>query len=839
MENTVPAAVPGKDGFALALVDLLASPYDELVEVDTNRGTMRTLRHAEQFYAPIFDTEMKDMLRFSAENMIHPEDQERYIEFNNPLNMAQRMRSAETPGILRARFRYKLIDGGWTWVEQVDVGCAEQGLPEGVFYAFLYDLEHPRTEQGAKRRDALSRNALTGLLWEEVFFQRAKPLVQEHVDDWCLIAFDLEHFKLFNEWYGRRQGDMLLAQIGAKLSKLEEQNGALACYVGQDDFCLLAPYRMDEIEQLFDDVHELVRKHGTSVGFMPAFGVAPLANNRECGIEELYDRASLAARRAKENYHSRIRVFDPSMYEQTEKDYQILSEFQDALSNHELFFMLQPQCRISTGRVVGAESLVRWRKANGEMVSPGVFVPVLEEYGFVTEMDKYVWEEVCAWQRTWIDSGRTPLPISVNVSQTDISAIDVPEFFESLIQKYDLSPDVIKIEITESAYVDNSKVADTVQRLREKGFLVLMDDFGSGYSSLNMLRNLNVDIIKLDAQFLRMSGDDRRKGLQIMEAIVSMARTMSVPVIVEGVETKEESDFLSGLGCRYVQGYFFYRPMKVNDFADLISDPQQIDTRGFRFKAKEQFHTREFLDQNVFNDTVLNNILGPVAFYVWHGESVDIVRLNQQYYNEISGADFRKRMKNIQNVLLPEDVPVLYDMLSRAMADPINGAGGVLRFDRSDGAVAQFRMHFYFVEQDESGRRFYGSVHDLTEFITLNDHMRLLSRVSVDSTVFVRRRKEKWDYHVVIHGLAEETGLDREQLEQALNDGSFLRSVPPDDRAKLEKLREEGGKSGESLTRVIRFLPPGKEALRLRLQYSFVHDAKSGVVYIITIRKDS
>ena len=214
------------------------------------------------------------------------------------------------------------------------------------------------------------------------------------------------------------------------------------------------------------------------------------------------------------------------------------------------------------------------------MVSPGIFVPVLEQYGFVTDLDQFVWEEVCAWQRRWIDAGHTPLPVSVNVSQIDIFTIDVPAYFNLLIWKYKLPVDVIKIEITESAYVGDGAVVDTVKRLREKGFIVLMDDFGSGYSSLNMLRSLNVDIIKLDAQFLRMNSDDQ-KGIHILESIVGMAKSMETPIIVEGVETKEETEFIKELGCHYVQGYFFYRPMPVTDFETLIGDENNIDISGF------------------------------------------------------------------------------------------------------------------------------------------------------------------------------------------------------------------------------------------------------------------
>ncbi len=423
-----------------------------------------------------------------------------------------------------------------------------------------------------------ARNEMTGLRMDSALHIRGKEILRAHPEGWCLIALDLEHFRLFNEWYGRDAGDQLLAQIGERLVSVESATDGLCCYLGQDDFALIVPYDEESMERLFQDVHEFVMEHGSSVGFMPAIGYC-MADS-ESSVEELFDRALQASQHAKENYHQRIRAFEESMFQKTERDYKILSDFQMALQDHELFIMLQPQCEITGGKVVGAESLVRWKKADGTMVSPGVFVPVLEQYGFVTDLDQFVWEEVCVWQKQWIDSGHTPLPISVNVSQIDIFTIDVPSYFSLLLWKYQLPVDVIKVEITESAYVGDDKVADTVKRLREMGLLVLMDDFGSGYSSLNMLRSLNVDIIKLDAKFLRMSSDDR-KGVQILESIVGMAKSMEAPIIVEGVETEEETAFIKKLGCRYVQGYHFYRPLPVSDFESLIGNEENIDTSGF------------------------------------------------------------------------------------------------------------------------------------------------------------------------------------------------------------------------------------------------------------------
>ena len=835
MDEKKIGAITEKDQPISVMMQLMLSPYDALTEIDLVHNRIRSLHSvADKYFAPVPDGEVKDIIRYNAEYMIHPDDREVFIEANDMSTLAERVEHSQTPGMVRNRYRYKLIDGGWRWVERIVVGGERHGLPNGVFYSFIFDLEEM---EAAETERTSNRNALTGLLVEEPFFRQSAALIKEHPEGWCLLAVDLEHFKLFNDWYGRKQGDLLLAIIGAKMAQLENETGGLACYMGQDDFCVLMPYDMERIDRLYSDIHELIMDYGTSVGFLPAFGIAPVISTDP--IYEIYDHAALTTRKAKESYHTRICAFDPDMYRQTEREYRILSDFHRALKDHELYIQLQPQCHITTGRIVGAESLVRWRKASGEMVSPAIFVPVLEKYGFVTDLDKYVWEEVCIWQKRWFEGGHTPLPVSVNVSQIDIYTIDVPDHFAALLERYRLPVDVVKIEITESAYVDDNKVVDTVQRLREKGFLVLMDDFGSGYSSLNMLRSLNVDIIKLDAQFLRMNDADR-KGIHILESIVNMVKTMGLPIIVEGVETREQANFLAGLGCRYVQGYFFYRPMAVEDFEKLIMIPQNTDSMGFQARANEELHFREFLDENIYSDSMLNNILGPVAFFSWHGEDVDIVRFNQKFWDEVRVPDLNMHLDSIQRYVVKEDLPALFNIMERAVNDRLNGAHGVLRFELPDGTVSQVRFHFYFLEEDESGKKFYGSVHDLTQFITLNDHMRLLSQVSTDSIVFVRRRANEWSYRVVVHGLGEVMGLSWEEFQQELNDGSFYQRISTEERERLRRF-SMGAKDcvgTEAYSEPFHMVDGEENTIELRLKADYVHDKTSGVEYILTLREN-
>ena len=449
----------------------------------------------------------------------------------------------------------------------------------------------------------LERNEMTGLLKKRSFISEAERLLQTQDDkNWCLVSIDIENFKLFNEWYGHNEGDLLMVQIGAALLQAGERTGGTAGYFGQDDFCLLAPFDMELIGTLYDDIASLVSSRGGNVGFLPAFGV--------CKVEkgyptlDLLDRSFLAAQVAKSGYRNRVRIFEKSMYLRTDEEHHVITKFFQALSQHEVVFYLQPQCRASSGKIVGAEALARWIKPDGTVIPPDEFIPILEKRGLISDLDMYIWEEVCRWQRGWIDSGHTPLPVSINVSVADILHTDLPKYFENLTDRYSLERKLIKIEITESSYISNTTlVRDTVHSLREKGFTVLMDDFGSGYSTLNMLKNLNIDIIKLDAQFLRMDESNEEKSIRILESVTNITKTIGVPIIAEGVETEKQKDFLLDLGCRYIQGYYFYKPMPAADYERLITNPELIDTSGIRFKSNQQFRLRELLDNNIYSDT--------------------------------------------------------------------------------------------------------------------------------------------------------------------------------------------------------------------------------------------
>ena len=625
----------GRPGSIVEFLDSLS--FDELVEVDLFNNRVHNLSHVEgKYFVPVFDGPFKDLHRYSSENMIHPDDRHIHRELMNHDTMSERLATSPIPGVISAEFRYRLQSGGWCWVKQVIVGGSQHGLPDGVIRFYVFDIQNRKQRELGemvigRRSAAAPRDSMTGLRREREFFADARDLVSSKASrGWCLITLDIDQFKLFNEWNGREAGDFVLAKIGGYFVRRELDDGWLAGYLGQDDFCVFMPYAEEKIQNLYDDISGIIAAYETSMSFTPVFGVS-MVDETSTPLD-LLDRAKLASTVAKADFKHRISYFEPEMLRQTDAEYRLLTDFQKAIANGEIFFAVQPQCRLSTGQIVGCEALARWRRANGGVVQPTEFVPVLEKFGFITDLDRYIWEGVCSRIRRWIDEGYAPVPVSVNVSRQDIYNMDVAEHFADLIDQYGLPASLIKIEITESAYAeDTGKVDETVGRLRDMGFLVLIDDFGSGYSSLNMLDSIGVDVIKLDMRFLHMNEQDKKKSIRILESTISMAKSLGLAVVTEGVETADQADFLRSIGCRYVQGYYFYRPMTLDDFERLIIDESNIDRKGFQVKSNDEFHLREFLDHNVYSDSMLNSLLGAVGVYSWRDDNVDIVRFNEQF----------------------------------------------------------------------------------------------------------------------------------------------------------------------------------------------------------------
>ncbi|MCR5294057.1 MAG: EAL domain-containing protein [Lachnospiraceae bacterium] len=816
---------------------LYKASFDELVEIRLNEDRVRSIYHVEgKYFVPLQTGTYRDLYHYCTEHMIHPEDRKAYTDLMDTDTLLKRLAASERPGILSGRFRYRLESGGWRWVEQVVVGGKEHGLEDGVVRFFVFDIQNAKyrelgintlLENGQDDRDPR-----TGLLREKAFYSAVQRLLEKGVSNYCFITLDIEHFKLFNDWFGRDAGNLLLAEIGAFLRR---EKDILAGYLSQDDFCAVMPYDMDRIEAIYQHVHGLEVQKGCAYGFLPAIGVCKVEEN--LSVLDLLDRAEVAQVHAKKIMHERIRLFESSMLERADQEYRLLMDFQTGIRNGEFFFELQPQCRISTHQIVGAESLVRWRRGE-KIISPTVFVPVLEKYGVIAELDQYIWEEVCRWIRKWLDAGHAVIPISVNVSRVDIVTTDVPAIFESLTETYRLPHSAIKVEITESAVDNTAKVRETIIKLRSMGFMVLMDDFGSGYSSLNMLRKLSVDVLKLDAQFLRIDDkSEEERGIRIVESVVNMAKTMAIPIIVEGVETAAQTRFLHGLGCRYIQGFHFYRPMSAADFEKLALIKGNVDYQGIIFKRNQQFGVREFLNQNLYSDTMLNNVLGGVGIYLRHGDSgehIDIIRYNEQFYDLVDEPEFFERLMKIERFIHPESREAFYGIFNGAEADRMNGSSGMVWVERENGEFGHYLMNVYYLETTDDGKKFYGSLKDMTQHTRLQNQMKLLCRFTSDSIVFRRRNKDGIRYEVIAHGLEKILGLSREDFERELGSGAFAERIAEQEEAR--RIFSDPEEDGMGMKRSVHIRTGGKEARQVDIELNAAKDAFSDVDQILVFR---
>lgn len=833
-------------GSRLSIREYLDNSYCDLIgEIDLNNDTFNVLFSVQnKYFVPVVDGTYRFLINFSSKEAVHPDDREKYLELMDPDKIMNRLHNAPHKNFDFIHIRFRGIHGEWKWVEHVCITGKENGLAPGHILFYIFDIDNVINREmnevsEEKYFDNVGIDQLTTLYTDDHFFNKCNGiLTTKNKNDYCLVAIDIEHFKLYDEWFGRDKGDFILAKIGTILNKYAETHNGVGGYFGQDDFAILIPYNMDVITSIYNDIRDSVVTYAISVGFMPAVGVALLKDSRD--IKDAFDKATIAAFRAKTNIKERINMYDPQIQIQAEHEYHVLLDCLQAIQNNEITFYLQPQCRISTGKIVGAEALSRWIKPDGTIVSPNDFIPILEKYNFITDLDKYIWDKVCSYIRGLIDEGINPVPISVNVSQVDIFSIDILEFFQGLLKKYDLSPKNIKIEITESAYADTTdKIGNLVKSLREAGFVVLMDDFGSGYSSLNMLNNIHIDVIKLDANFLNMKGINVERGIHILESVVNMAKQISLPIVVEGVETKDQSDFLEKLGCRYVQGFYYYKPMPNEKFKELIKDESNVDKRGFVAKLNEQFRVREFMDSNIYSDSMLNHILGPAALYSWDGgEQVDIVRYNEQFYESVGAPDFQERLINIQTYMPKEDALKLYAALKEAKENKLNGSSTIIRFHRADNTLMTWIIRFYYLGLKEGEGLFYGSANNVTEITDLQQQMSIIAKNISTTIIFMRLYKNEWDYKVVAHGLAEATGMDTQTFEDGINSKSLYQFISQEDGKTLKKLANEAYLRNEGFDLTFVFNNPRGEGIKLYLKADPISgEQANNLRYILTLRQ--
>lgn len=580
----------------------------------------------------------------------------------------------------------------------------------------MTDIAKIRT---GKVKGTMNSNNLSDYYYNHSFMERLRKRLPEILPNtYCIVAIDIEHFRLFNKLYGRSSGDEVIRYIYTCLKQSALEYDGIDAYLGGDNFVAFLP---DDDEVLNNIRQKIIKKFSewnNTSAFFPLFGVYTIKDTSVLP-ELMYDHAMLALSHAEEDYKWHICRYTMEMESCLEEEVYLLAAIEEGLEKGEFTFFAQPQCNIATGQIVGAEALVRWQKPDGEVLLPGGFIPVLEKNKMIDRLDRYVWEKVCQWLKGWIDQGYSPVPISINVSRIDIYAMDVPKYIFSLLEKYQIPEHLIKIEITESAYTENNnRISHAVNTFRNRGLVVMMDDFGCGYSSLNMLKNIPVDVLKLDMRFLQFKEEERQKSANILESIVNMAGLLHLPIVVEGVENESQEKFVQKLGCRYIQGFYYYKPLPIKKFEELLRDKRQIDTQGLVYKQVEPMHIREFIDTNFVSDSMLNNVLGPVVFFEVLGGDIKITRVNEQYFRMLGEQHFEEDIQKEFLKRIPEEERcVFHRMIEKAFENPVLGVDGMIHLLCEGEQKMSVYTKVFYLREREGYRQYYCSLLDISRVI--------------------------------------------------------------------------------------------------------------------------
>lgn len=418
----------------------------------------------------------------------------------------------------------------------------------------------------AKLEYRLNYDSLTKAYNRYGFYKNAQKLIKEHTDtEYCLILSDIKSFKLINEIYGESIADKILIDEVNIIRQKMKGNSVLGRLNGDIIAMVIPKEYLSEKE--FSDMIKLLSDRYSNKNFRLHIylGVYYIKDVNET-IRQMVDKVSLVIMKSKGNMSNYILYYDENSYRNDIFKQQLIGEFETALNENQFCMYLQPQTD-KDGNMLGAEALIRWNHPNMGLIMPGAFIECFEDAGLIYRLDNYIWEEAAKQLKIWKDSGYNYY-ISVNISAKDFYHIDVYQTFKNLVSKYGIDTDKLHIEITETALSEDKQAAHkTIERLHDEGFIIEIDDFGSGYSSFNFLKDVCADVIKIDRVFLKKSSHEER-GEQILRSIISLSHDIGMDVITEGVENVDQLSMLAKMNCDWFQGYYFSKPIAVGDFEE-------------------------------------------------------------------------------------------------------------------------------------------------------------------------------------------------------------------------------------------------------------------------------
>ena len=416
-----------------------------------------------------------------------------------------------------------------------------------------------------------THDELTGLYNIKRFYEKVNEITNKYPDDkFVIMIFNISRFKVVNDMFGRKMGDAILKQISENcLAQCSDKR--VYARVESDNFITLCPKSELVIKDLEKKRNIKVTYNNITCTVHIRYGIYEVDYDSKVDVGTMCDRARMALDSIKNNGNCVAAVYNDNLRNKILKEHMYKEELTSAIENEDFKVYLQPQVRCEDEAVKGAEALVRWEHRKLGLIPPGDFIEFFEQNGLITELDMYVWEKVCQILKQWKEEDRDDY-IAVNISMKDFYIIDLYKVFTNLIEKYGIDKNKLRLEITESAFtLDLEKNVNVIKQLQMFGFIVEMDDFGSGYSSLNALKDIPVNIIKMDMRFVSQTQDPARADT-IIRMILAMAKELNMEVVAEGVETVEQAEKLKQYGCSYIQGYLYAKPMPAEEYPEFVKN---------------------------------------------------------------------------------------------------------------------------------------------------------------------------------------------------------------------------------------------------------------------------
>lgn len=678
----------------IALNKILGSTYD-IIEAKDGREALDILdKMKDQIAAIILDLIMPVFSGFDFMEVYH------HSKYYNSIPVIIATSEATT------EIEYTCLKlGAWDFVYK-------PYEPRVIMFRVKNLINHSQLQISKELKYRAEFDVLTDIYNKSKMFQETEEMLRRYPKEhFVFIRMDIERFQLINSFFGMAEGDNTLKFIASLMKDYVYKNNKVVYgRIEADIFAVCMPYAGEkEMLELVQKTRNELSSYPLEFDIVPTFGIY-IIEDTTLSANHMYDRASLAAKHCKGNYIQNYAFYTKDMSEVIIKEQRVVNNMKHALEHEEFVLYLQPKYELQNNVVAGAEVLIRWNSPSKGLISPAEFIPVFERNGFITKLDYYVWDKTCELLRKWMDEGKHPFPVSVNISRVSLYNPRLVEVICGLVEKYHIPRALLQLELTESAYTSNPKaIQDTMEHLQSEGFTLLMDDFGSGYSSLNVLKDIEVDILKIDMKFLSDTGKQGRSE-NILASVVRMAKWLNMPVVAEGVERVEQVSFLRSIGCEFVQGYYFAKPVPIEEYEKVAFETPFFQETDMQEKYTD---TDSLWDSTSQMEILFSNMLEAVAMYEYENGTFELLRANDAYYDLFGYSDINERQKNNGQMISIKYRGTVEQAFAQVVETGQTAECDILR-ELESGRQIWVNIKLKYINQVGTKHIIYGSLTDIT-----------------------------------------------------------------------------------------------------------------------------